>query len=225
MIAGAGGSIVIVGLALVCLVLTGLALYMAIPAGFHPEKRHFVYVGMTAVAALVYVAALTAIYDSSHQDFWKHLGLFLGPALVALGWVVTNEVNVLNSRKQHTITLIMQYFTNTQRIEDKEHINKHLPWPTKLDAAEIDFDDTANELLRTVARELNYFDFLASAILRREIQDTLLHRVFQNVVRHYYLQFESYILHWQMKNPETWADFALLYDKWKLPTDPARGAT
>jgi hypothetical protein len=224
MIAGEAEPFVIVGLALVCLLLTGLALYMAVPASFHLETRHFVYVGMTAVAALVYSAALTAIYDSNRQDFWKHLGLFLGPALVALGWVVTNEVNVLNSRKQHTITLIMQYFTNTQRITDKDHVNKNLPWPAKLDGTKIDFDDTTNELLRTVARELNYFDFLASAILRREIQDTLLHRVFQNVVRHYYIQFEPYILHWQKNNPETWADLALLYDKWKLPTDPARSA-
>ena len=94
----------------------------------------------------------------------------------------------------------------------------------KADATKFNFDDTTDALLRTVARELNYFDFLASAILRGEIEERLLRRVFQNVVRHYYMQFESYILHWQKDNPETWADLAVLYDKWKLPGDPVRGS-
>jgi hypothetical protein len=224
MIGGQGEPIAILGLASVCLLLTGLILYMSIPEGFHPERRHFVYVGVAAIAALIYVAALVAIYHSDREDFWKYLGLYLGPALVAAGWVVTNEVNVLNSRKQHTINLILQYFTNAKRIEDKDYINSQVPWPTKVDGAKHDFDDTAIPLLRTVARELNYFDFLASAILRREIEDRLLRRVFQDIVRHYYIQCEPYILHWQRKNPETWADLAALYDKWKLPADPTRGA-
>jgi hypothetical protein len=225
MIDGEGEPFVILGLASVCLLLTGLVLYMSIPDGFHLERRHFVYVGMAAIALLIYVAALAALYHSQdRQDFWKYLGLYLGPALVALGWVVTNEVNVLNSRKQHTINLILQYFTNAKRIEDKDRINSQLAWPAKIDAAKFNFDDTANPLLRTIARELNYFDFLASAILRREIEDRLLRRVFQDIVRHYYIQCEPYILHWQQKNPETWADLAALYDRWKLPTDPTRGA-
>ena len=120
--------------------------------------------------------------------------------------------------------MILQYFTNAKRIEDKDRINSQLAWPAKIDAAKFNFDDTANPLLRTIARELNYFDFLASAILRREIEDRLLRRVFQDIVRHYYIQCEPYILHWQQKNPETWADLAALYDRWKLPTDPTRGA-
>ena len=226
MIGGAGGPFVIMGLATVCLLLTGLAVYMSSPKRLHLERRHFVYVAMAAIALLIYVGALTAIYHSdARHEFWKYLGLYLGPALVALGWVVTNEVNVLNSRKQHTINLILQYFTNAKRIEDKDRINSDLPWPAKIDRIKLDFDDSSDLLLRTVARELNYLDFLASAILRHEIEDTLLRRVFQDIVRHYYMQCEPYILHWQQKNPETWMDFAKLYDKWKLPSDPARSAS
>jgi hypothetical protein len=219
-----GGSepVVVIGLAAVCLLLTGLVLYMSMPDGFRPERRHFVYTGVAAIAALIYAAALAAIYDKNRDDFWKYAGLYFGPALVAAGWIVTNEVNVLNSRKQHTINLIVQYFTNTKRIEDKDFINTHLPWPTIVSGTSLDFENTGTDLLRTIARELNYFDFLASAILRREIEEHLLRRVFQNIVRHYYIQFEPYIIHWQAKNPETWADLGALYDKWKLASDPSR---
>jgi hypothetical protein len=71
---------------------------------------------------------------------------------------------------------------------------------------------------------LNYFDFLASAIIRHEIEERLLRRVFQNVVRHYYIQFESYIHHWRAENADTWGDFVALYDRWKLPSDPVRSS-
>jgi hypothetical protein len=198
---------------------------MSIPHGIYLEKRHFVYIGIAVVAAFFYVASLTAIYHSQKRhEFWKYLGLYLGPTLVAVGWVVTNEVNVLNSRKQHTINLILQYFTNAQRIKDKDRINSGLPWPNKIDQSKVSFNHTADDLLRTIARELNYFDFLASAIIRREIEERLLRRVFQNVVRHYYIQFESYIQHWRAENADTWADFVSLYDRWKLPSDPVRSS-
>lgn len=225
MIVGENAPLVMLGLTAICLLLLGLALYMSIPEGFRLERRHFVYVAIAAAAALVYTAALTAIYHSKDgQGFWIHLGLYLGPVLVAVGWIVTNEVNVLNSRKQHTINLILQYFTNTKRIEDRECVNAKLPWPTILNEGMIFFDNTTNEWLRAVVRELNYFDFLASAILRREIEEALLRRVFQDIIRRYYIQCEPYILHWQKENPDTWADLAALYDKWKLPTDPTRGS-
>lgn len=223
MIAGNAGLFLILALAIFWLVVIAVVLYMAIPDGFHLERRHFVYLGIGGAALLTYVASLTAIYHSAErQDFWKYLGLFLGPALVAIGWIVTNEVNVLNSRKQHTINLILQYFTNAQRIKDKDCLNSDLPWPKKIDGTVVNFDNTADPLLRTVARELNYFDFLASAILRREIEERLLRRVFQDVVRHYYIQLEPYVLHWQTKNSDTWADFATLYDKWRISSDPNR---
>jgi hypothetical protein len=74
----------------------------------------------------------------------------------------------------------VQYFTNAKRIEDKDRINSELPWPAKIDGAKINFNDTSNPVLRTVARELNYFDFLASAILRHETEEMLMRRVFQD---------------------------------------------
>ena len=100
--------------------------------------------------------------------------MFLGPTLIAFGWVVTNEMSTRNSRKQHSINLIMQYFTNPKRIDDKEELNTKLPYPAELvDNEERKFTDRDNKFLRAVVRELNYLDFISSAVLSRDIDERL----------------------------------------------------
>lgn len=202
-------------LATIWLVATGVAIYMATSEKVHIEPRHCVYFFLMAAASFTYGAALAAVEPKNNLEFWKLAGLFLGPTLVAVGWVVTNEVNIRNSRKQHAIDLIMQYFTNGNRIADKDRLNKELPFPAQLDRTKINFDDTTDEFLRCVARELNYFDFLASAILHRDIDEHLLRRVLEPIIWRYCIQFRPYIEHWQAKEPTYWADLTALDHQWK----------
>ena len=191
------------------------AIYFAVPHKLHLERRYYVYLFLLAPASFTYVAALSALYDPrSPAEFWKFAGLFLGPTLVAVGWIVTNEVNIRNSRKQHTINLIMQYFTNAQRVADKDAVNRALPYPQLLDATARNFDDTGDRLLRAVARELNYFDFLASSILHREIDEQLLRRVFRTIIRNYCVQLRPYIDHWRKKDVTYWEDLLALDRRW-----------
>ncbi len=188
---------------------------MAAPRKVHIERRYYIYGVLLALASFTYAAALSALYDPRNPaEFWKFAGLFLGPTLVAIGWIVTNEVNIRNSRKQHTINLIMQYFTNAQRVADKDAVNKALPYPRVLDAGSKDFDDTDDDLLRSVARELNYFDFLASSVLHREIDEQLLCRVFRTIIRHHCVQLRPYIEHWRKKDPAYWEDLLALDQRW-----------
>jgi hypothetical protein len=180
------------------------------------QWRYCVYFFFIAVAAAVYWFALSAVYSPTNpQEFWKYAGLFLGPTLIALGWVVTNEINTRNSRKQHTINLIMQYFTNSKRIDDKECLNTKLPYPEKLvEEGELRFDDRNNRFLRTVVRELNYLDFLSSAVLHREIDGQLFERVFVTILPHTCYQFRAYIDHWRKKDKRYWEDLIKLNNKW-----------
>lgn len=188
---------------------------MASPKQLPLERRYFVYLFLLAAAVFTYTAALAALYNPQDQkDFWKFAGLFLGPTLVAVGWVVTNEVNTRNSRKQHTLTLLMQYFTNTQRISDKEKINKDLPYPMKLSTAKVNFDSRGEPLIEAIVRELNYLDFLASAVLHREIDERLFRRVFVTILPHYAEQLGDYIDYWRGQNPVFWEDFIALRDRW-----------
>jgi hypothetical protein len=193
----------------------GGMIYAAAPRKVTIERRYCFYGILAVIAIFTYVAALSALYAPPNNiEFWKFAGLFLGPTLVAIGWIVTNEVNIRNSRKQHTVTLINQYFTNAQRVADKDVINKALPFPKVLDGKGSDFDDTSESLLRSVARELNYFDFLASGVLNREIDEDLLRRVFCIVIRHYCLQFRPYIDHWREKDASYWKDLLALNERW-----------
>jgi hypothetical protein len=186
------------------------------------EPRHWFYLVVFIAAVAVYRTALLTLHDlEGPTEVWKYAGLFLGPTLVAVGWVVTNEVNIRNSRKQHTINLILQYFTNTKRIDDKEEINKALHGGAKIAPTDKGFNDPDNKLLRTVVRELNFFDFLASAILRNEIDEGLMRRVFRDLVCRHCKQLWPYIEHCRKGNRETWADFVKLYGMWRLPSDPA----
>jgi hypothetical protein len=182
------------------------------------ERRHYVYAVIATIATCIIVAALSAAYqaesNSGTSDFWRTAALFFGPTLVAIGWVVTNEVTTLNSRKQHTITLINQYFTNAQRIEDKRKIAQRLAGRLIIDPTVYDFDDHTHPFLTTVQRELNYLDFLASSILRREVDEGLLKRVLRDILLRHHDQLLPYIKHCQCRSPDTWADFSKLYDRW-----------
>lgn len=199
-------------------------IYGAAPHRVHVERRYYVYALLLCVACFTYTAALSAIYSSDKsEEFWKFAGLFLGPTLVAVGWVVTNEVNTRNSRKQHTVNLIMQYFTNAKRIEDKEMLNTKLPFPAILNPAEVDFDDTSNPVLRAATRELNYFDYLSSAVLHREIDEQLLRRVFGIVIRNYCIQLGPYITHWRGKDESFWSDLVELEKMWREEERRSRG--
>jgi hypothetical protein len=184
------------------------------------KTRYWWYVAVLVAIVAVYGVALRRLYNPNDPlEFWKYTGLFLGPMLVTFGWVFTNEVNIRNSRRQHTITLIMQYFTNTQRIDDKEEIYREVPSDKTIDQI-VQFADLSQDLLRTVTRELNYFEFLASAILSREIDGKLMHRVFQDIVIRHGKTLGPFIKHCRTDSASTWADFVELYEQWKRPGDP-----
>jgi hypothetical protein len=185
------------------------------------ERRFEFYAVVAAGVVVIYGAVLAHLYvNGTADDFWKYVGLFLGPVLVAFGWVFTNEINIRNSRKQHTINLILQYFTNAQRIADKDALRKALPKGTTIDDVR-GLDGPNADLLLTVMRELNYFDFLASAILRREIDEGLMRRVFEDIVIGHAIQLWPDIKKSQQRGTEnTWADFVALYRRWTKTTDP-----
>jgi hypothetical protein len=168
--------------------------------------------------AVIYGVVLSRLQTNT-EEFWKYAGLILGPVLVTFGWVFTNEVNIRNSRKQHTINLILQYFTNAKRIEDKEEIYRQLPSDKTIDQI-VSFDDLLQDLLRTATRELNYFEFLASAILRREIDGKLMYRIFQDIVIRHGKTLGPFIKYCRKDSPSTWTDFVELYEQWKRPGDP-----
>ena len=149
----------------------------------------------------------------------ESIGLYLGPVLVTFGWVFTNEINIRNSRKQQTITLILQYSrtpsASTTRKRSTGNCRATRP-STRLSSS----TTCHRNCFGPSPRELNYFEFLASAIRRREIDGNLMHRVFQDIVIRHGKTLGPFIMYCRKDSASTWADFVELYEQWKKPGDP-----
>src|SRR5437870_1194394 len=104
----------------------------------------YAIVGLVAFAALGF-----AIWDSGSGHDYAEVMPFAGAMLVATGWMVTNEISVRNSRRQHTITMISDYMLRAERIRDSETIRKYLPKTTSLisEINNLNYDDETHELL------------------------------------------------------------------------------
>lgn len=187
------------------------------------EPRHYVYATIFVIALGGYGVAIVLIHSFDPKAWPAPFATLLASLLVATGWVITNEVSIRNSRKQHTINLITQYFTSAQRIADKKQINECLPYPQNIGADEFDFEDSQSPFLAAVDRELNYFEFLAAGIYRRDIDEGLLRDCMQDILCGYYRQMEAYIRHWRRKNAHTRERFADLHHTWSAADANAGG--
>jgi hypothetical protein len=184
----------------------------------HLEIRHWFYFAIL-VLSLVFFGWLYDDTIRNHEGEMWRLGVFFGSILVTIGWIVTNEFSIRNSRKQHTITLITTYFTNAQRIEDKKVIHKYLPtYRSKLTAEIVRFDAESHELLVAIDRELNFFEFLAIGVNRNDLDEALLRDCMENILCNSYEQAQLYIAHWRGIDPTTWERLAALYAKWRPGT-------
>jgi len=77
------------------------------------RRRFWLY---CAVGAAVLAFMRMLIQDTSAaSDQITRLAPFAGSILVTIGWIVTSEVNIGNSRRQHKITLITQHAFDQQR--------------------------------------------------------------------------------------------------------------
>lgn len=82
---------------------------------------------------------------------------FLGSLLITIGWIVTSEVAIGNSRRQHTITLITQHAFDVTRAANRDIIKLTLPsYQSKLMASMADFVDETLPLLKAIDLELNF---------------------------------------------------------------------
>ena len=176
------------------------------------RKRHYVYLAVAAVAYyLLYYIGRNAI---EKDELWR-ASIFIGTIFVTIGWIVTNEISLINSRKQHTINLITDYMINTQRIYDKRMIRRYLPaYTTKLTAGIVSFDDEAHELCEAVDRELNFFEFIAIGLETGDLDLDISTRSIKTLMCSFCRQTEDYINHWQDKEPTTWEHMVALWKKW-----------
>lgn len=178
------------------------------------RRRYILYliVGLTAGGFL----GLLIRDTSGAADQVTRLAPFVGYILVTIGWIVTSEVNIGNSRRQHTITLITQHAFDAQRAANRDIIRQALPsfQTVLLPSPTIDFDDENAPLLKAIDLELNFYEFLAVGAASGNLDESLIRQSLGGQFVAFYVQVEAYIAHWRAKNDKTWRELSLMYTRW-----------
>lgn len=165
--------------------------------------RHGVYLGVGTIAL---VALGFDAYDITTHGYpeWQ-VTTFLGSIIIALGWVVSNEISLNNSRKQHTISLLTNLMNNERRIQDKAIINAKLPPygpPIKADIA--DYEKSTDPFIQAIDRELNFYEFIAVGLDSGDLDPIISKRFLEVLVPDFVEQMTDYIQFWQRKDPRIW---------------------
>ena len=181
---------------------------------FRMRHRFWIY--------LIVGVAAAAVLGSLYQEIIKQDGKvwnaapFLGSLLITIGWIVTSEVAIGNSRRQHTITLITQHAFDVTRAANRDIIKLTLPsYQSKLMASMADFADETLPLLKAIDLELNFYEFLAVGVVRGDLDEQLIRRSLQSQFMNFYLQAEDYIIFWQSRNKATWSELSAMYTRWR----------
>jgi hypothetical protein len=176
-------------------------------------RLRFILYGLVLVACGVLSYFLTVNSDSN-GNLW-HVAPFYGSVLITVGWVVTAELSVRNSKRQHTITLITQHTADPERIKNRDVILKHLPsYKDKLTKAIASFDDETHELTKAIDIELNFYEFLAAAVARDDVDESLLIETLRTKFLKFFEQNMDYIAHWQKDGGTTWIHITDMYRRW-----------
>lgn len=166
--------------------------------------------------ALVAFLFLTRDILINHSDNLWRIAILLGPILITIGWMASNEVLLVNQRKHHTINLITDHISGKQRIKDKTLIRYKIgSHPNKMSRAIADFDKEDDKIIQAIDREINFYEFLAAGIVTGDIDKRIVERTLTANLCDFYEQMESYITHHQNKNPTTWEHYTDLYNNWQ----------
>lgn len=189
------------------------------------ERRHRFYLAILAAAIFGFSTLSIYLWDTASPQSLIAIGAFFASLLVTMGWIVSNEVSILNSRRQHTITLLSSYYTNPERRKDLDIVRAKLPYPRKMSPDVAKFDDSGNEFNIALDRTLGLLEFIAAAIEQRDVDERLARETISGSFVGLYLQCADYISYWRFEasepDKETWINICRVYNKWRSPHHPA----
>ena len=184
----------------------------------HLRRRHLYYGG---VALAIYISFFYLIKDAIEQEELWRISTFLGTIFVTVGWIVSNEVSLHNSRKQHTINIITKYIESNQNSAEREIWHRYLPnIYSKLNRLKVDFANECNDFLVILDRKLNYFEFIAIGLETGDLDEEIARRSLRDLFCNLYAQTEDYIQYWQDRTAsgerasETWDHLTRLNARW-----------
>jgi hypothetical protein len=134
--------------------------------------------------------------------------------LIVLGLVISSEATLSSKRNELTIRLIGDFVSNHQRVEDRQFVRKTQPWPHVIQFGNPNFDDTDNQFLLALGRELDFLDTVAYAIFSGAAEEIVLRSAFDRLVMEDVTQFSPFITHSQSGKRPRWRHLVALADRW-----------
>jgi hypothetical protein len=178
------------------------------------RRRHWVYAAVGLLAALISAWLIREDLRGPDGQFW-HAAPFFGSVLITVGWIVTSETAIRNSKKQHTIGMINQHRFGSIRDNNLRTIQKYLPsYTTIFTRSIVDFDDEKHELLHALDAELNFYDFAAAAVEKDDVDEALLQECLHNQLLNLFEQAGDYIAYWNGLNALTWCRAIEMRKRW-----------
>ena len=177
------------------------------------RTRYWVYLGVVVLAAAVLIPLMRETSSAGGQ-MW-HAAPFLGSILIAVGWVVTSEVNIKSSQRQHTIVLITQHLLDPNRALNRATIKTVLPThDTKFTPQMVPFDNETHEVIKALDVELNFYEFIAAGARRYDLDEKLLKQCLRGMFCNFHEQCKDYIAYWRNKSPTIWCEITWLRRRW-----------
>jgi len=174
-------------------------------AYYFTSRYVLVYLPVFAIAAIIFAFVLREYLSLNSPDpsYWR-VGAVSATLMLVLGWIVSAEISIRNSKTQHTIDLVTEYLNNSSHAKAQKIIRKYLKTTYAVLTAKISDFDKINELTDAIKRELNLLEFLCAAYRSHTLDRTLLEDGLRLVITFQFSRFRLFVEHHQKIFPDVW---------------------
>ena len=152
--------------------------------------------------------------------------VFYGVLAAMSGWIIGAIVQIRNSIKQYTITVLINSRLSTAFQEKSTNVLKVYWLGAKVTPDEMKADRSALAPDKAAALEglryfLNYYEFIAVGIRAGDFNEALMFASLRQIVVNLCNTAEAMIAHHREMQPRSYANLRWLHDHWVTMTNPA----
>jgi hypothetical protein len=170
-----------------------------------------------------------------YQTFSQILGsviAFASVLIALLTFWITGRQNRNASRKQYTVTILLETRLSTEFRETLEKRRAVFPeysdvtfqaWndarlakPASSSPADIETSAVQNRGAQALASLLNYYEFLAIGIENGDLDEAMLKQSLRGIMCNLVDDCRMLIAGMRQKNPKTYEHLSILYDRWRV---------
>lgn len=178
---------------------------------------------------LIWVSLLASYFTLRYaKDYQTALSILVTGALVCMGWWIQSITSAAQSRRKHTLEIILS--TRTSEVYQKKlnkyshlyHGNTHVAkkfaqwrsFPNLPEFSNACVPDNYRNAINGLLYILNYFEFLAQGVKAKDLDDCLLKECFSGFIKDLEKKAFYLIIEAQKVNPQNFEGLIYLSKKW-----------